>query len=157
MKSLASGYSKTVVLHWMGCIFQGFQYLQKVGKTAPDIVSKCPQTPLKSGSEGFKKRSLKMQGKINTIWWKMYPQWGLGKGSFQRFLVLFWGLGPKVPQGGPRDPPRVPPGSKLLQNASENDSNVMNKCCPEAFWRFSKTHVLSMFRKSSGLFFPVRA
>ena len=75
------------------------------------------------------------------------------KRFFWRFLVLFWGLGPKVSQGGPRDPPRVPPGSKLLQNDSQNDSKIINKCCPEAFWkRFSKTHALSMFLNSSGLF-----
>ena len=35
MKNLASGYSKTVVSHWRGYIFQGFQFLQKVGKTIP--------------------------------------------------------------------------------------------------------------------------
>ena len=69
------------------------------------------------------------------------------------FWVFFWGLGPKVSQGGPRDPPRVPPGSKLLQSWSQNDSKIINKCCPEAFWkRFSKTHALSMFLNSSGLF-----
>ena len=41
-KIRASGYSKTVVSHGRGCIFQGFQCLQKVGKTTPEIVSKCP-------------------------------------------------------------------------------------------------------------------
>ena len=70
------------------------------------------------------------------------------------FFVLFWGLGPKVSQGGARDLPRVPPGSKKLQNGCQNDSKIINKCCPEAFWkRFSKTHALSMFLNSSGLFF----
>ena len=62
MKIIASGNSKTVVSHWRGCIFQGFQYLQKVGKNTSDIVPKCQQNPLKSGSEGSQKRSLKMQG-----------------------------------------------------------------------------------------------
>ena len=60
MKNLASGYSKTVVSRWRGCIFQGFQRLQKVGKTAPEVVPKRPQNPLKSGSEGSQKGSLKM-------------------------------------------------------------------------------------------------
>ena len=64
MKNLASGYSKTVVSHWRDCIFQGFQCLQTVGKTTPEIVSKRPQHPLKSGSEGSPKRILKMQGQI---------------------------------------------------------------------------------------------
>ena len=57
-------------------------------------------------------------------------------------------------QGGARDLPRVPPGSKKLKNGCQNDSKIINKCCPEAFWkRFSKTHALSMFLNSSGLFF----
>ena len=60
MKNPATGYSKTVVSRWRGCIFQGFQRLQKVGKTTPEIVQKCPQNPLKSGSEGSQKGSLKM-------------------------------------------------------------------------------------------------
>ena len=62
MKNLASGYSETVVSHWRGCIFQGFQRLQKNGKATSEIVSKCLQNPLKSGSEGSQKRSLKIQG-----------------------------------------------------------------------------------------------
>ena len=75
------------------------------------------------------------------------------KGFLGPFLVLFWGLGPKVSQGGPRESPRMPPGPKLLQNGSQNDSQIINKCCPEVFWkRFSKTHALSMFLNSSGLF-----
>ena len=49
MTYLAFGYSKTVVS------------LQKVGKTTPEIVPTCPQNPLKSGSEGSPKRSLKLQ------------------------------------------------------------------------------------------------
>mgnify|MGYP003314961112 CR=1 FL=1 len=40
MKNLASGYSKTVVSHWRGCIFQDFRRLQKVRKTTPEFVSK---------------------------------------------------------------------------------------------------------------------
>ena len=60
MKNSAAGYSKTMVSRWRGCIFQGFQRLQKVGKTTPEVVPKCPQNPLKSGSEGSQKCSLKM-------------------------------------------------------------------------------------------------
>ena len=79
----------------------------------------------------------------------MSPKRGLKKVFFRWFVVLFWGLGPKVSQGGPR----VPPGSKKRQNGCQNDSKIISKCCPEAFWkRFSKTHVLSMLRNSSGLF-----
>ena len=29
------------------------------------------------------------------------------------FFVVFWGLGPKVPQGGPRDSPGTPEGQEL--------------------------------------------
>ena len=43
MKNVVSGYSKTVVSHCRGCIFQGFQSLQKVGKTSSEIDSKCPK------------------------------------------------------------------------------------------------------------------
>ena len=140
MKNLASGYSKTVVSHCRGCIFQGFQSLQKVGKTTPEIDSKWPQHPLKSGSEGSPKRSLKLQWKIKKTWWKKVSKMRSRKRFCLMVFLLFWGLGLKVSQGGPRDPPRVPPGSKLLQNGSRNDCKIINKCCPEAFWkRFSKT------------------
>ena len=64
MKHLFSGYSKTVVSHCRGCIFQGFLSLQKVGQTSLEIDLKWPQNPLKSGSEGSPKRSLKLQRKI---------------------------------------------------------------------------------------------
>ena len=63
MKNLISGYLKTVVSHCRGCIFQGFQFLQKSGKTTSEIDSKWPPNPLKSGSEGSPKRSLKLQWK----------------------------------------------------------------------------------------------
>ena len=67
MKNLVSGYPKTVVSHCRGCIFQGFQFLQKSGKTTSEIDSKWPPNPLKSGSEGSPKRSLKLQWKIQKI------------------------------------------------------------------------------------------
>ena len=61
MKTLPLDIEKIVVLHWRGYIFQGFQCLQKVGKTTPEIVSKCHQNPLKTGWQGSQKRSLKLQ------------------------------------------------------------------------------------------------
>ena len=70
MKNLVSGYPKTVVSHCRGCIFQGFQCLQKSGNTTSEIDSKWPPNPLKSGSEGSPKRSLKLQWKIKKTWWK---------------------------------------------------------------------------------------
>ena len=60
-ENLVFGYSKTVVSHWSGCIFQGFQSLQKVRKTSLEIDSKCPQNPLKSGLESSPRCSLKLQ------------------------------------------------------------------------------------------------
>ena len=95
---------------------------------------------------------------------KRYPKRGPGRWFFCYLLrsrskgVPGWSQGgsqgvKSEAKGGPRDPPRVPPGSKLLQNWPQNDSKIINKCCPEAFWkRFSKTHALSMFLNSSGLF-----
>ena len=118
MKNLVSGYSKTVVSHCRGCIFQGFQSLQKVGKTTPEIDSKWPQNLLKSGSGGSPRCSLKIQRNTKKTWWKKVPK-------MRSNLALFWGLGPKVSQGGPRDPSRVPPGSKLLQNGIQNDSKII--------------------------------
>ena len=142
-----------MVSHGRGCIFQGFQRLQKVGKTTPEIVSKRPQNHLKSSSEGSPKRSLKLQWKIKKTLWKNVSKMRSKKGCFLMIFGTFLRSGSKVSQGGPRDPPRVPPGSKLLQNGSQNDSKIINKCCPEVFWkRFSKTHALSMFLNSSGLF-----
>ena len=125
MKNLVSGYSKTVVSHCRGYIFQDFQFLWKVVKTTPEIDSKWPQNPLKSGSEGSPKRSLKLQWKIKKTWWKNVSNRRSKNHFFWSFFVLFWGLGPKVSQGGPRDAPRVPHGSKLLQNGSQNDSNII--------------------------------
>jgi hypothetical protein len=32
------------------------------------------------------------------------------------FFVVFWGLGPKAPQGGPKDFPGRPPRSNFIEN-----------------------------------------
>ena len=150
MKHLASGYWKTMVSRGRGCIFQGFHCLQNVGKTTPEIVSKWHKKCLQIGSEGSQKCRWNMQGQLRKLDEKRSPKWGPEQLWFWWFLVLFWGLGPKVSQGGPRDTPRVPPGSKLLQNGSQNGWKNISKCCPKAFWkRFSKTCDLSMFPNSS--------
>ena len=125
MKHPASGYWKTVVSHCRGCIFQGFQFLQKVEKTTPEIVSKWYKNLLKTGSQRSQKRSLELIRKIKKTWWKKVSKMRSKKSFLGQFLVLFSGLGPKVSQGGPRDPPRVPPGSNLLQNGSQNDSKII--------------------------------
>ena len=59
----------------------------------------------------------------------------------------------KVPNMGPmRDPPRVPPGSKKLQNGSQNDSNIIRNLTCRLSENASQRHALSMFLNSSGLF-----
>ena len=58
-------------------------------------------------------------------WWKKVSKMRSTKRVFCWFWVLFWVLGPKVSQGGPRDLPRVPTVSKLLQNGSQNDSKII--------------------------------
>ena len=44
-----------------GLHFSSFQCLQKVWKTTPEMVLKCPPNPKKTGSQGSQKRSLKLQ------------------------------------------------------------------------------------------------
>ena len=90
MKNTVSGYSKTVVSHCRGCIFQGFQSLQKVWKTTPEMDSKWLQNPLKTGLQGSPKRSLKLQWKIKKTWWnkvfKMRSKKGVVLLKFGTFL-----------------------------------------------------------------------
>ena len=70
------------------------------------------------------------------------------------FFCTFLRSGSKGVPGWCQGPSQGSPGSKKLQNGCPNDSKIINKYCPEAFWkRFSKTHALSMFLNSSGLFF----
>ena len=153
MKNLVSGYSKTVVSHCRGCIFQGFQSLQKVEKTTPEIVSKWYQNPLKSGSEGSPKRSLKVQWKIMKNWWKKVSKMRSTKRVFLLILGTFLSSGSKgVPgcsQGPSQGPSRVKFAPKWVSKWFENHQ----KSYLQAFWkRFSKTRALSMFPNSSGLF-----
>ena len=160
MKNLASGYWKTVVSRGRGCIFQGFHCLQKVGKTTPEIVSKWHKKCLKVGSEGSQKRRWHMQGKLRKLDEKRSPKWGIKKLVFCLFLVLFWGLGPKVSQGGPRDTPRVPPGSKLLQNGSQNDWKTSTNVVQRLSENVSQRHAIwACFQIALVyfLFFPTHA
>ena len=123
MKNLASGYWKTVVSHGRGCIFQGFQFPQKVEKTTPEIDSKWSQNPLKSCSEGSPKRSLKVQGQIKKTWWKKVSKMRSKKNVFDYFCTSLrsgsqgvpgWSQGPS--QGPPRGKKAPKWVSKWLQN-----------------------------------------
>ena len=156
MKNLASGYSKTVVSHGRSCIFQGFQCLQKVWKTTPEMVLKCPQNPLKTGSQGSQKRSLKLQWKIRKIWWKKVSKKRSKKGvvlvKFDTFLRSGSEGVPGWSQGPSQGPSRVKFAPKWFSKWLENHQ----KSYLQAFWkRFSKTRALSMFPNSSGFFFSL--
>ena len=72
----------------------------------------------------------------------------------QFFLYyVFKGLGPRVPQGGPRDPPRVPPGSNLLQNGSQNDSKIIKNLTCRLSENASQRHAhWACFQIALGLF-----
>ena len=134
MNNLASGYSKTVVSHWRVCIFQGFQCLQKVRKTTPEVVSTCPQSPLKSGSEGSQKCSLKMQRKIQKTWWKKVSKIRSKKDIFWWFLVLFevW------VQRCPRVVPGTLPGSLQGQNCFKMGLKMTPKSSTNVVRRLSE-------------------
>ena len=84
---------------------------KKLESYSRNCLTMC-QNPFKSGSEGSPKRSLKMRGTIKTTWWENVSKMRSTNMFFWLVLILFWGLGPKVSQGGARDLPRVPPGSK---------------------------------------------
>ena len=116
MKNLASGYWKTVVSHCRGCIFQGFQFLQKVWKTTPEIDSKWPQNPLKSGLEGSPKRSLKLQWKIRKKWWKKVSKMRSKKGVVLMILGTFLRSGSKGVPGWSQGPSQGPSRVKIDQN-----------------------------------------
>ena len=129
MKNLASGYSKTVVSHCRGCIFQGFQFLQKSGKTTSEIDSTWPPNPLKSGSEGSPKRSLKLQWKIQKSWWKKVSKMRSKKGIFLMILGTFLRSGSKgVPgwsQGPSQGPPRVKKAPKWVSKWLQNHQQML--------------------------------
>ena len=156
MKDLASGYSKTVVSHGRGCNFQGFQFLQKIWKTILEIDSTCPQNPLKSGSEGSQKSSLKLQWKIKKIWWKHVSKMRSKKGVV---LVKFDTLlrsGSKGVPGWSQGPSQGPSRVKFVPTWVSKWLENHQKSYLQAFWkRFSKTRALSMFPNSSGPFFSL--
>ena len=58
-------------------------------------------------------------------------------------------------QGGPRDPPRVLPGSNLLQNGSQNDSKIIKNLTCRLSGNAYQRRALSMFPNSSGSFFSL--
>ena len=128
MKNLAPRNSKTDVLHWRGCIFQGFQCLQKVGKTTPEIVSTCLQNPLKSGLEGSPKRSWKIQGQIKNTWRKKVSKMRSRKGILLMIFGTFLRSGSKgVPgrsQGPSQGPSRVKIGPKWISKWLKNHQQM---------------------------------
>ena len=134
MKSLVSGYSKTAVSHWRGCISQGFQSLQKVGKPTPEVDWKWPQHRWKSGSEGSPKRSLKLQGQIKRTWWKRSPKWGLKTCFFDYFSYCFevW------VQRCPRVVPGTLPGSLQGQNYFKTGLKMTPKSSTNVVRRLSE-------------------
>ena len=129
MKNLVSGYSKTVVSHCRGCIFQGFQSLQKVGKTSSEIDSTWSQNPLKSCSEGSPKRSLKLQWKIKKTWWKKVFKTRFKKGIFLMIFGTFLRSGSKgVPgwsQGPSQGPSRVKIAPKWVSKWLQNHQQML--------------------------------
>ena len=137
MKNNVSGYSKTVVLHCRGCIFQGFLSLQKVGQTSSEIDLKWSQNPLKSGSEGSPKRSLKLQWKIQKTWWKKVSKMRSKKRIFLMILGTFLRFGSKgVPgwcQGPSQGSPRVKKSSKMgVKMTPKSSTNVVRRLSENA-------------------------
>ena len=130
MKNLVSGYSKTVVSHCRGCIFQGFQSLQKVWKTTPEIDSKWPQNPLKSCLESSPRRSLKLQWKIQKICWKKVSKMRSKKVIVLMILGTFLRSGSKgVPgwcQGPSQGPPRVKKAPKWVSKWLQNHQQMLS-------------------------------
>ena len=153
MKNLASGYSKTVVSHWRGCIFQGFQSLQKVWNFTPEFDSKWVQNRLKSGLEGSPKRSLKLPWKIQKTWWKKVPKMRSKKGVPRTVFGTFFRSGSKGVPGRSLGPSQGPSRVKIAPKWVSKWLQNHQKSYLWAFWnRFSKTHALSMFLNSSVLF-----
>ena len=136
MKNLASGYWKTVVSHWRGCIFQGFQCLQKVWKTTPEMVLKCPQNLLKTGSQGSQKRSLKLQRKIKKTWWKKVSKMRSKKGIVLMILGTFLRSGSKGVPGWSQGPSQGQKSSKMgLKMTPKSWANVVRRLSENASQR----------------------
>ena len=134
MKNPVSGYSKTVVSHCRGCIFQGFQVLRKVGKTSSEIDSKWPPNPLKSGLESSPRRSLKLQWKIQNICWKKVSKMRSKKCFFDDFLHFLevW------VQRCPRVVPGTFPGFPQDQKSSKMGVKMTPKSSTNVVRRFSE-------------------
>ena len=130
MNNLASGYSKTVVSHGRGCIFQGFPCLQKVRKTTPEIVSKWHHKCLKNGSEGPQKHSWKIQGKIKKSRWKQVSKMRCKKGIPLMIFGTFLRSGSKgVPgrsQGPSQGPSRVKIAPKWVSKWLQNHQQMLS-------------------------------
>ena len=140
MKNPVSGYSKTVVSHCRGCIFQGFQSLQKVGKTSSEIDSKWPPNPLKSGLESSPRRSLKLQWKIQKICWKKVSKMRSKKVIVLTILGTFLRSGSKgVPgwsQGPSQGPPQGQKSSKMgVKMTPKSSTNVVRRLSENASQR----------------------
>ena len=131
MKHLASGYSKTVVSHCRGCIFQGFQCLQKVGKTTSEINSKWPKNPLKSGLKRSPRRSLKLQWKIQKNCWKRVSKMRSKKVIVLVILGTFLRSGSKgVPgwcQGPSQGSPRFKKAPKWVSKWLQNHQQMLSR------------------------------
>ena len=156
MKNLSSGYWKTVVSHWRGCIFQGFQCLQKNWKTTPEIDSTWSQHPLKDCSQGSQKRSLKLQWKIRKTWWKKVSKKRSKKGVVLVKFDTFLRSGSKGVPGWSQGPSQGPSSVKFAPKWVSQWLENLQKSYLQAFWkRFSKTRALSMFPSSSGFFFSL--
>ena len=134
MNNSATGYSKTVVSHGRGCIFQGFQFLQKSGKTTSEIDSKWSPNPLKSGSEGSPKRSLKLQWKIMKILWKKVSKMR----SKKVFFCDFWYFFEVWVQRCPRVVPGTFPGSPQGQKSSKMGLKMTPKSSTNVVRRLSE-------------------
>ena len=135
MKNLVSGYSKTVVSHCRGCIFQGFQSLQKVGKTSSEIDSKWPQNLLKSALESSPRRSLKLQWKILKIWWKKVSKMRSKKVIVLMILATFFEV---WVQRCPRVVPGTFPGSPQGQKSSTMGVKMTPKSSTNVVQRLSE-------------------
>ena len=147
MKNLVSGYSKTVVSHCRGCIFQGFQCLQKVGKTSSEIDSKWPPNPLKNCLESSPRRSLKLQWKIRKIWWKKVSKMRSKKGVVLMILGTFLRSGSRgVPgwcQGPSQGLPRVKKAEKWMSKWVQNHQQMLSRGFLKALFKNTLTKHVS--------------
>ena len=95
-----------------GCIFQGFQHLQKSVKNHSQSVPKWDKKCGKAKSVVLPELQLK-----NMLWQSanMFETWSQNEAPEIDFLMIFEELGSRVPQGGPKDPPRIQKAIPKLQ------------------------------------------